>query len=185
MATPVQQMLKEYGINMQIKFVDYNTMIKNVNERNFTISYLGYSGLSFPNPETSLKSELADKNDNNNVWGFKSDRVDELLAEYDVCFDQNKRIKIIREIDGIFCEEHPTSFATLRSYIRVMWWDKFDYPEWMFTKNGGDRWSIFSYWWIDPEKEKQLESAMENDESLPVLDIENKFWPDYKLKEGL
>ena len=185
MATPVQQMLKEYGMDMQIKFVDYNTMIKNVNERNFMIAYLGYSGLSFPNPESTLKSELADKNDNNNVWGFKSKRVDELLDEYDVCFDQNKRVELIREIDGIFCKEHPTSFATLRSYIRVMWWDKFGYPEWMFTRNGGDRWSIFSYWWIDPEKEKQLQSAMENDESMPVLNIENKFWTDYKLKERL
>ena len=28
MVTPVQQMLKEYGIDMQIKFMDYNTMIK-------------------------------------------------------------------------------------------------------------------------------------------------------------
>ena len=27
MATPVQQMLKEYGIDMQIKFVDYNLLI--------------------------------------------------------------------------------------------------------------------------------------------------------------
>ena len=84
MITPVQQMMKQYGIDMQIKFVDYNAMIKNVNERNFLISFLAYSGLSFPNPESSLSSELADKNNNNNVWGFKNARVDELLEEYDI-----------------------------------------------------------------------------------------------------
>ena len=182
MATPVQQMLKEYGMDMQIKFVDYNTMIKNVNERNFSISMLAYSGVSFPNPETSLKSILADQNDNNNVWGFKSERVDGLLDEYDISFNQKRRSEIIREIDGIFNEEHPTSYSIVRNYIRMMWWDKFGYPDWMFELHQGDRWSIFKYWWVDPVKEKQLKAAMEDVEALPILEVENKFWPEYKVK---
>jgi len=185
MITPVQQMMKEYGIDMQIKFVDYNTMIKNINERNFTLGMTAYSGSSFPNPETSLKSELADKNDNNNISGFKSKRVDELLEEYDICFDQNRRIEIIREIDGIFNEVHAKSYSIVRNYIRMMWWDKFGYPEWMFERHQGDRWSIFSYWWVDPDKKTKLSNAMEKNESLPILDVENKFWPNYKLKMGI
>ena len=185
MITPVQQMMKEYGIDMQIKFVDYNTMIKNVNERNFIISYLAYSGLSFPNPETTLYSELADKNNNNNVYGFKNVRVDELLEEYDICFDQKRRIAIIREIDGIFNDVHPIAFGIARNYIRMMWWDKFGFPEWVFERHQGDRWSIFKYWWLDPEKKVELENAMKNNESLPLLDIENKYWPNYKLKVGI
>ncbi len=185
MATPVQQMLKEYGLDMQIKFVDYNTMIKNVNERNFSIGMLAYAGLSFPNPETSFKSELADKNDNNNVWGFKSDRVDELCEKYDVTFDIKKRAEIIREIDGIFNEEHPTSYSIVRNFIRMMWWDKFGYPEWVLELHQGDRWSIFKYWWIDPKKEAVLKNAMENDESLPLLELENKYWPKYKQQLGI
>ena len=84
MITPVQQMMKEYGIDMQIKFVDYNTMIKNVNARNFSVCMLAYSGLIYQNPESSHRSSLADMNDNNNVWGFKSERVDEILDEYDI-----------------------------------------------------------------------------------------------------
>lgn len=185
MATPVQQMLKEYGLEMQIKFVDYNTMIKNVNERNFSIGMLAYSGNSFPNPETSLKSILADQNDNNNVWGFKSDRVDEILVEYDIAFDQKHRAELIREIDGLFNEEHPTAYSIVRYYIRMMWWDKFGYPDWVFELHQGDRWSIFKYWWLDQEKKNRLTTAMENDESLPILEIENKFWPEYKIKNKL
>ena len=182
MATPVQQMVKEYGMDMQLKFVDYNTMIKNVNERNFTVAMLGYGGLVYPNPETSLKSELADQNDNNNVWGFKSDRVDVLLEEYDICFEQDRRIEIIREIDGIFAEEHPTAWSIARNYIRLMYWDKFGYPEWMLSRYVGEMWSIFSYWWIDTEKQQKLESAMETGESLPILPIDMKYWPDYLEK---
>jgi len=179
MATPVQQMLKDYGIDMQIKFVDYNTMIKNVNERNFTIGMLAYSGLVYPNPETSYRSILADQNDNNNVWGFKSDRVDVLLDEYDTCFDQDRRIEIIREIDGIVADVHPTAWSTVRNYIRTMWWDKFDYPDWMLSRYVGEHWDIFYYWWIDDDKVSRLDNAMANGDQLEILPLDTEYWPEY------
>ena len=184
MVTPVQQMLKEYGIDMQIKFIDYNTMIKNVNARNFNICLLAYSGLVYPNPEGSLRSTLADQNDNNNVWGFKSPRVDELLDEYDVCFDQQRRIEIIREIDGIFSDVHPIAFSIARNYSRMMWWDKFGYPEWMFSRYVGEYWDSFYYWWYDKEKDKTLKEAVEKGNSLPLKPIDMKYWPDYLSKNS-
>ena len=52
--------------------------------------------------------------------GFKSDGVDELLDEYDICFDQPRRIQIIQEIDGIFGEVHPIAFSIARNYSRMM-----------------------------------------------------------------
>ena len=182
MVTPVQQMLKEYGLDMQIKFMDYNTMIKNVNARKFNVCSLAYSGLIYPNPEGSLRSELADQNDNNNVWGFKSDRVDELLDEYDICFDQKRRIEIIQEIDGLFSDAHPIAFSIARNYSRMMWWDKFGYPEWMLSRYVGEFWDAFYYWWIDDAKEKTLELAMEQENKLPLLPIDMKYWPKYLLE---
>ena len=60
-------------------------MIKNLNERNFTIAMLAYSGLVYPNPETAYRSTLADKNDNNkifdyfkDIWKKRNDRYSEL-----------------------------------------------------------------------------------------------------------
>ena len=179
MVTPVQQMMKEYGIDMQIKFVDYNTMIKNVNARNFSVCMLAYTGLIYPNPESSLRSSLADMNDNNNVWGFKSERVDELLDEYDICFDQNRRIEIIQEIDGIFNDEHPIAFSIVRNYSRMMWWDKFGYPNWMLSRYVGEYWDAFYYWWIDEEVHEQLADAMEEGRELDLKPIDMKYWPDY------
>ena len=184
MVTPVQQMLKEYGIDMQIKFIDYNTMIKNVNARNFNVCLLAYSGLVYPNPEGSLRSTLADQNDNNNVWGFKSPRVDELLDEYDICFDQQRRIEIIREIDGIFSDVHPIAFSIARNYSRMMWWDKFGYPDWMFSRYVGEYWDSFYYWWYDENKDNRLKEAVENGSSLPLKPIDMKYWPDYLSKNS-
>ena len=179
MITPVQQMLKEYGMDMQIQFIDYNTMIKNVNARNFNVCMLAYSGLIYPNPESSLRSTLADQDDNNNVWGFKSTRVDELLDEYDICFEQTRRIEIIQEIDGIFNEVHPIGFSIARNYSRLMWWDRFGYPDWMLSRYVGEYWDTLYYWWIDDEKAKTLDDAMENDKKLPIMPIDMKYWPQY------
>ena len=179
MVTPVQQMLKEYGLDMQIKFMDYNTMIKNVNARNFNVCMLAYSGLVYPNPEGSLRSTLADQNDNNNVWGFKSERVDELLDEYDICFDQKRRIEIIQEIDGIFCDVHPIAFSIARNYSRMMWWDKFNYPDWMLSRYVGEFWDAFYYWWYDEQKNSTLNESMKSGEALPIKPIDMKYWPIY------
>ena len=184
MVTPVQQMLKEYGIDMQIKFMDYNTMIKNVNARNFNVCLLAYSGLVYPNPEGSLRSTLADQDDNNNVWGFKSPRVDELLDEYDICFDQKRRVDIIREIDGIFSDVHPIAFSIARNYSRMMWWDKFGYPEWMFSRYVGEYWDSLYYWWYDEDKDNTLKEAVDNGSSLPLKPIDMKYWPDYLSKNS-
>ncbi len=184
MVTPVQQMLKEYGIDMQIKMVDGNTGWKNLMERNYTIYMQNWGGLVFPNPETSMHSSLADESYNNNISGFKNERVDELLDVYDVTFDQAERIEIIREIDGIYSEIHSAAWGIARTYDRIIYWDKFGFPDYMMSRYGGDYRSIFTYWWLDPEKDAILKKAMENDEALPQGDVDVKFWPEY-LKSQL
>ena len=128
--TPMQQILKEYGLDMQIKFVDSTTRWKNLMDRNFTIDFQAWGGLVYPNPETSLKSSLADMKNNNNITGFKSERVDELLPLYDTEFDHNERAKIIQEIDGIYSEEHPAAWGLSREPpVRLLFWNKFGYPD--------------------------------------------------------
>ncbi len=182
MVTPVQQMMKEYGIDMQIKYEDGNTSWKNLMDRNFTIFMQNWGGLVFPNPETSLHSSLADENNTNNISGFKNARVDELCEEYDVTFDQARRVEIIREIDGIYSDIHPAAWGIARNYQRVLFWDKFGYPEYMVGRYTGDYRSAFTLWWFEPEKEKALEEAMTNDTSLPVGEVDVMYWPNY-LKE--
>ena len=179
MVTPVQQMMKDYGIDMQIKYIDGNANWKNLMERNFTIFMQNWTGLVFPNPETSLKSSLADENNTNNIGGFKNDRVDELLVEYDVTFKQAHRVEIIREIDGIYSNIHPAAWGIARNYQRIAYWDKFGYPEYMVTRYGGDYRTVFTLWWYEPEKEAALEAAMANNSDLPTGEIDVKYWPEY------
>jgi len=179
MVTPVQQMLRDYGIDMQIKYMDGNALWKNLMERNFTIYMQSWGGLVFPNPETSLHSSLADKPNNNNISGFKDPRVDELLDIYDVTFDQAERVRIIREIDSLYAVQRPAALGIARTYQRLLYWNRYSYPEYMVSRYGGDWRSILTYWWLDPEKDAKLEEAMKNNTSLGQGELEVRYWPEY------
>ena len=177
--TPMQQILKEYGIDMQIKFVDSPPRWKNLMDRNFTVDFQGWGGLVYPNPETSFKSSLADQKNNNNVSGLKSERIDSLLPLYDTEFDHARRVEIIQEIDGIVSDIHPSAWGLSREPpARLLFWDKFGYPDYMLTKYGGRFEDILYHWWFDSEKDRTLQNAMKNDQPLPLGDVEHTFWKD-------
>ena len=179
MVTPVQNKLRQYGIDMQIVNMDGTTRWKNLQERNFTIYLHSYTGSVHPEIEQWFRSDLADMNDNNNNFGFKNQRVDQLIKDYNIEYDLKKRIGIGKEIDGIVCEIHPVSYGIKRLYERFLFWDKFGYPEYMVDRFVGDRESIFFLWWFDPKKEARLKKAMENDTQLRINDVDFTFWPDW------
>ncbi len=184
--TPTQQELRKAGIDMQLKFEDWPTTIKNIDARNFEVFYFGYGGLVIPNPETSMKSSLADKSDNNNIQGIKNERVDQLCDAYDKAFDVKEQIKIIREIDSIAASIHYNVQQWNPRGIRFAYWDKFGMPEFV-----APRLTQLSYlyrtlamtWWYDPEKAAAIDAAKaaKKDVDGPKTIQENRFWKEHKL----
>ncbi len=180
--TPIQEMYKQYGIDLQIKFVDQNTEWKLKMDRSFDIGYERWGGLLFPNPETSFLSKLADQNDNNNLYGFKNKRVDEICALYDKEFDAKKRIEQIREVDKIVCAEYITAPLFYQPTEWLLFWDRYGYPEYMvdrYLSGGIEELSILKLWWFDPAKSQRLDEAIAKGESLPVGEAKATFWRDY------
>jgi len=174
--TIYQEDCKKAGIEIELKRLDQTTHWKNLRQRKFDLSSTAWGSLVFPNPETSFSGELADKVDNNNVSAFSNERVDELLDEYDAEYDVQRRIEIIREIDGIVYETFPYVLGWYSPCQRVMYWNKFSQPSWGVWRTK-DREDMFYCWWVDPEKERALEEA-KNDpnvvlETQPIL---NRFW---------
>jgi len=167
--TPYQQTLRQAGIDLQIKFQDGNAITKNIAERNFNITWANYGGLDDPYPKTSIASELADKNDNNNITGFKNPFADELLKQYDTQCDPKNKVGIIRQIDSIESVTYHCLLAWTPRGIRIAYWDKFGVPEWVLGKNsslGMHDLAIMTGWWYDAEKAKALEDAKKNSKSL-------------------
>jgi microcin C transport system substrate-binding protein len=164
--TVYQDDLRKVGIGLNLRLVTPETLFQLVMQRKFDLVSMAWSGLLFPNPETSFGSALADVDNTNNITGFKDKRVDELLAAYDKEFDQQKRIAIIREIDGILANGHHYILEWDAPFQRIAYWDKFGHPDSYLTRIGDYR-DIASLWWADPQKEAQLAAAM-RDSSLKL-----------------
>ena len=141
---------------------------------------MAYTGLLFPNPETSLLSSLADQKNNNNITGFKNARVDQLLGQYDLAYDVAQRVKIIREIDKIVTDSHQYIFEWYAPNQRLVYWNKFGMPKGELTRIGDSN-DILSLWWIDPAKEAKLQQALRDSSiKLDVGPTEDRYWLEYE-----
>jgi microcin C transport system substrate-binding protein len=182
--TIYQEDLRRVGIGISLRLVTPETQFQLVMERRFELVSLAWSGLLFPNPETSFHSKLADVDNNNNVSGVKDARIDELLAQYDVEFDQEKRVAIIREIDGIVANIHPYILEWDMPFQRIAFWNKFGHPEGYLTRIGDYR-DAPSVWWIDAEKQAQLGKAMADASlTMPVGETEVRYWTEFARREA-
>jgi microcin C transport system substrate-binding protein len=177
--TTYQDDLRKVGIGLNLRLVTPETQFQLVMERKFDLSQQAWTGLIFPNPETSYSSRLADVNNTNNITGFKDKRVDELLDLYDREFDRQKRIAIIREIDGIVSNSHEYILEWDMPFQRIAYWNKFGHPVGYLTRVG-DYTDMPSLWWIDPQKEQQLNQAVADPSAkLPIEPVDILYWPEY------
>lgn len=176
--TIFQEDLKSVGIKLDLKQVTWATDIKQVGERNFEMSSRAYGGILFPNPEGSFHSKFADKPNNNNIWGVKNKRIDEICAKYPLMFDPKERIKAVQEIDGIVCNLHLFAFGWYAAHTRLLFWNKFGMPDYILSKTG-DQSSLISLWWYDKQKEEKLRKAMKNNTKLPVGKTVVKWWDEH------
>ncbi len=180
--TLYQEELRKAGIKLNLKNVTWATHTKEVGERNFKIARMGHTGLLFPNPESSLHSKYADKKDNNNLWGLKNKRVDEICEANNLEFDLQKRIKLIQELDSILMNEYLTALFWYQDDIKILYWNKFGIPECVLSRyNSGSylEHQIVSLWWYDEEADKRLKEAIEKDLPLPAKPAEVRYWEKY------
>ena len=173
----VKPAYEEAGIKFNLKLIDGATLIKNVSDRQFNIHFQSWGALLFPNPETSWRSSLADKKANNNLPGFKNERVDELCARYNEIFDRTEQKKITREIDSIVFNEHPYALGWYANFHRILYWDQFGHPDTYFTRIGQDpEDDMIMTWWIDSGQENALKAAQEAGSKLPQGTVEHRPW---------
>lgn len=173
--TIFQEDLKKIGIDLQLKLLDWTARVKLMEEHKFDMATMAWTGLLFPNPESSFHSNLADIYHTNNITGVKNPQIDEILEKYREMFDLNERIEAIRKLDGILYKEHPYVLDWYGPFNRILYWNHFGMPEAYFTKFGNYR-NIFTLWWFDDEKDKALKEAMKSGTSFPVGETIVDYW---------
>ena len=116
---------------------------------------------------------------NNNVTGFKSVKVDALLVQYDKAFDVKDRIRIISEIDGIVANSYNYILHWTAPFTRIAYWNKFGTPPGYLTRTG-DSYTAHAMWWVDPDKDAKLKNALRDSSiKLEVGTTDDHYWDDY------
>ena len=181
--TLYQEDLRKVGITLNLRLVTFETLVKLLDDRAFDMAMIGYTGELFPSPEQNLRSSLADQKNTNNITGFKNKRADEIIEAYKTEFNQDGRIKLLRELDGIFTSEQLWILQWSAPYERVVFWNKFGYPQGVLTRVG-DRRDVPSLWWIDPEKARKLDAAMK-DQTIQLGEgqADDRYWLEYAKHE--
>lgn len=182
--TIFQDDLRKVGITFNLRLVSYETMLQLQGERKFDLVAIGWVQGTFPDPESLYRSTFADVPQSYNVTGLKNQRVDEILDAYYKEFDQQKRVALIRELDGIIANEYLYILEWDAPFERIAYWDKFGHPDSYYSRIGSYR-DMQSMWWADPQKEARLKQAMADPAAkLPVGETEVKYWQEYAKKGG-
>lgn len=177
--TIFQEDLRSVGVTLNLRLVTWETLIKLLDERSFDMVTIAYTGSTFPTPEAVWLSSLADKNNSNNITGFKNERADEIIAEYKTAFNLQDRVRLLQELDKLVTDAHQWILEWTAPYHRVVYWNKFGQPKGILSRIGDYR-DIPSMWWIDPERTRDLARAL-NDSSVPleVGQTDERYWLDF------
>ena len=102
--------LRKIGIIMHPQPVNWPTMQKKMNEKNF-YAYTGGWALAWSiDPYQIWHSSQADVPRGSNRVGFKNDRADEIIETLRKTFDKDKRIELLREFHKIVHKQQPYTF---------------------------------------------------------------------------
>jgi microcin C transport system substrate-binding protein len=158
--------LKDVGIELIADKKDWAAWAKDMDSFNYQMTWAAWGAGIFKDPESMWFSKEADRKGSNNITGFKNKEVDRLIEEQKSIFDVNMRNAIVRKIDKILCEETPYVLLWNVNYTRLLYWNKFGTPKTVLSKFGRES-SAYGYWWIDPDAQSDLETAIKNKGALP------------------
>lgn len=158
--------LRDVGIQLNIERKDWAAWAQDMDEFNFDMTWAAWGAGLYKDPEGQWHSREAERAGGNNITGFQSERVDELIERQREIFDVEERHALVREIDAILVEEVPYILLWNLDYTRILYWNRFGTPDHVLGKFGRED-SARQYWWFDSFADADLAAAREAGESLP------------------
>jgi microcin C transport system substrate-binding protein len=173
--TVFQEDLRKAGVTLTLRLVTAETLFRLIMDRQFDVASTAWSADRFPVPQTLFGSALADRPNTNNITGFKSARVDRLMADYEAEFDSDRRAAIIREIDGIVARDYQYILQWNMPFRRIAYWNRFGHPPAYLTRTGAAADLLF-LWWHDSRTASRLEAARRDGSALAPGAVEIRPW---------
>ncbi len=115
----IQQNLKAVGIDVNIRVMEWQAFLEQIDKRSFDAIILGWGMGRDPDIYDIWHSSKTKKGEYNFI-GYKNPEVDRLLVEGRRTFDLEKRKKIYYRIHAILAEEQPYAFLYVPDALPIV-----------------------------------------------------------------
>lgn len=112
----VKENFKLAGIKVNIRSVEWNSFLDNVNKRMFDAVILAWTGSILPNAKQIWDSS-SEKNEGSNFVSYSNPKIDSLIKKANLEFNMVKRNKIMQEINRIIYDDQPYTFLSETNFI--------------------------------------------------------------------
>lgn len=140
--TMFKEDLKKVGIEMEIKYMEWNSFTKMLDEANFDSVALAWSSSIDWDPKQTWHSSSAVKGGSNFI-NYKNPEIDKLIDKARVEPDRKKRIQMLRKVYNTIAEDAPYTFMFNNKYESYFVSDRIGRPgdSFKFTIGSGSWWS--------------------------------------------
>lgn len=160
--------LIKLGIDMDIARKDFAGWMRDMDSFNYDMTWSSWGASIFRSPETMWKSSEADRKSSSNITGFKSEEVDEIIRAEKGMKTAAERNAAYKRIDKLIADQCPYAFLWMNTECRLLYWNKFGTPRTVLSKYS-DEDCIFTYWWYDEDRARELADAITNKTCLPAI----------------
>jgi peptide/nickel transport system substrate-binding protein/microcin C transport system substrate-binding protein len=108
-AQVLKENFKKAGIEMEIRAMEWNAYLTDVDNRQFDALILAWTATPYPNPKQTWHTD-AEKNQGSNFVSYSNPKVDALITKANLEFDLKKRAGILQEINRILYDDQPYMF---------------------------------------------------------------------------
>uniref|UniRef100_A0A7J3TGU8 ABC transporter substrate-binding protein n=1 Tax=Geoglobus ahangari TaxID=113653 RepID=A0A7J3TGU8_9EURY len=113
MAEAIQAMLKDVGIKVEVRVMEYSAIEKHMTDRDMKLA--SYSVAMVPDPDYYFRKMFHSKGDYNK-WGYSNSEMDSLLEHGLMTFDADKRKEVYDRVQEIALDEVPVIYV---AYYKV------------------------------------------------------------------
>jgi ABC-type transport system substrate-binding protein len=107
---------KKAGVNIEVKFIEWNAFLKLIDERKYEAAALSWSGGDVDWDPKPIWHSASIANAGSNYVSYKNPKVDQLIDEARVIMDKKVRVKKLREVYKMIAEDVPYLFMFTPKY---------------------------------------------------------------------
>ncbi len=165
--TVIQQDFRRAGVDMRLQLLEPGTAFERGLERKYEMTMTGRTTGFYPSPRQYIGVEFKNAKNNNNIWGFGTPEVDDLIQIYETDMNLAARQAAMHKIDAIVQEQAFYIPFWTAPYIRVAYWDYMRFPAFYLPRRT-EQLTDYLVFWIDPQRQAALKQAMQDNKPYPL-----------------